>query len=59
MHGNVIGVSNPNPILDTQVYDVELPDGSIVEYSAHINAENIYAMCDQEGNQHTLLEPNT
>ncbi|HSN67417.1 MAG TPA: reverse transcriptase domain-containing protein, partial [Fusibacter sp.] len=56
MHGNVIGISNPNPILDTQVYDVELPDGSIVEYFANIIAENMYAMCDPEGNQYALLE---
>ena len=56
IHGNVTGVSNPNSILDTRTYDVELPDGSMVEYSANTIAENMYAMCDPEGNQHTLLE---
>ena len=54
--GNPVGTKNDNPILDTRSYQVEFPDGNIAEYSANIIAENMFAMCDPEGNQHLLLE---
>jgi hypothetical protein len=49
--GSVIGRANSNPILDTRTYDVEFPDGQIAEVSANVIAQNMYAMCDVEGNQ--------
>ena len=37
------------------MYEVEFPDGQIAEYSANVIAQNMYAMCDTEGNQYLLL----
>jgi hypothetical protein len=34
IHGNPIGRATSNPILDTRIYQVELPDGHIEEFSA-------------------------
>jgi hypothetical protein len=48
-------MANQHPILDTQMYKVEFPDGQIVEYSANVIAENMYSQCDAEGNQYLLL----
>ena len=53
--GSVIGRANSNPILDTRTYDVEFPDGQTAEVSANVIAQNMYAMCDVEGNQYLLL----
>ena len=38
--GVPLGTYNSNPILNTRVYDVMFPDGSIQQYSANIIAEN-------------------
>ena len=40
-NGELIGKSNPNPLLDTSYLDVELEDGSVERYSANIIAEHI------------------
>jgi len=40
-NGELIGGANSNPILDTRVYEVEFPDGTINEYSANILSEAI------------------
>lgn len=53
--GSVVGRANANPILDTRTYDVEFPDGQIVEMAANVIAQNMYSMCDEEGNQYLLL----
>ena len=53
--GSLIGRSNPNPILDTRTYEVEFPDGQTAELAAIVIAQNMYAMCDIEGNQYLLL----
>ena len=53
--GSVVGKSNVNPILDTRTYEVEFPDGQTVEPAANVIAQNMYAMCDIEGNQYLLL----
>jgi len=55
-NGNPVGRSNPNPILDTRVYQVTFPDGDTAEYSANIIAENLYSQVDGEGRQYLLLE---
>ena len=47
--GNVIGVSNPNPILDTRVYQLEFPDGRVEEYSMNVILENIMSQVDEYG----------
>ena len=48
-NGRVIGQFNDNPILNTLVYDVELPDGTVKEYAANVIAEQILDQVDQEG----------
>ena len=54
--GSLIGKANQNPILDTRIYNVEFADGQTAELAANVIAQNIYAMCDTEGNQYLLLE---
>ena len=55
-HGQVIGDANDNPILDTRMYMVEFPDGSVAPYAANKIAENMISMCDIDGNQVRLME---
>ncbi|KAI2502052.1 Reverse transcriptase (RNA-dependent DNA polymerase) [Fragilaria crotonensis] len=43
------------PILDTRTYEVEFSDGQTAEVTANVIAQNMYAMCDEEGNQFLLL----
>jgi hypothetical protein len=40
-NGELIGKSNPNPLLDTSVYEVELENGSIERYHANILAKPV------------------
>jgi len=54
--GRPVGRSNTNPILDTRVYEVEFPDGTINEYAANILAEALYAQVDVDGNRYLLLK---
>jgi hypothetical protein len=54
--GSFAGRANPNPILDTRIYDVEFADGQMAELAANVIAQSMYAMCDAEGNQYLLLE---
>ena len=54
--GALFGTSNTNPILDTRTYQVEFLDGDVAEYSANVIAENMFAQCDSQGNQHLLIE---
>ena len=49
--GNFIGTSNKNIVLDTTVYDVMFPDGSLSQYSANIIAESIHSQVDEEGHR--------
>lgn len=44
--GEGIGDFNENPLLNTQVYDIEDVDGNVLKYSANIIAQNIYDTCD-------------
>jgi hypothetical protein len=44
----LIGKINPNSLLDTLVYKVELEDGSIKRYHANILAEHIYNKLDNK-----------
>ena len=46
---NIIGKYDSNPILNTMVYDVMIPDGSIREYGANIIADNMYSQVYSEG----------
>jgi len=55
-NGRVIGLFNKNPILNTQIYDVMFPDGSVKQYAANIIAENIFAQIDEYGYRYQLLK---
>jgi hypothetical protein len=48
-NGELIGKANPNPVLDTSVYEVELENGSVDRYHANVLAEHIYSQVDDEG----------
>jgi hypothetical protein len=54
--GRPIGRANANPILDTRVYKVEFPDGTVGEYAANILADALYAQVDVDGNRYLLLK---
>ena len=55
-NGNVMGSYDPNPIMNTIVYNVEFPDGAVREYSANVIAENMYAQVDTDGFAHSILD---
>jgi hypothetical protein len=42
-------------MLDTREYEVEMPDGSTLEYATNVVAENLYAQRDSERRQFLLL----
>ena len=46
---NFIGTPNKNLILDTTVYNVMFPDGSVSQYSANIIVESIHSQVDVDG----------
>ena len=48
-NGNIIGKYDRNPLLNTMVYDVKIPDGSIREYRENIIADNIFSQVYSEG----------
>ena len=52
----LVGKENNNPILDTCVYEVQFPDGGILEYNTNIIAESLYSLCDDDGYQYSLLK---
>lgn len=54
--GELYGRRHPNPILDTRTYEDEFPTGEQAEIAANVIAENMYAQCDPDGNQHMLME---
>ena len=54
--GELRGLANNNPILDTRTYEVEFPDGQVTEYAANVIAEDMWSQCDIEGNQMLLMQ---
>ena len=53
--GSLVGKLNANPILDTRTCEVKFADGQTAELAANVIAQNMYAMCNIEGNQYLLL----
>ena len=53
--GNIIGKYYRNPILNTMVYDVDFPDGSIRKYGENVISNNMYSQVDSEGFLHSIL----
>ena len=39
--GNIVGTFDYNPILDSIIYDVEVPDGADKKYAANVIDENM------------------
>ena len=56
LDGKVIGNYNELLVLNTILYDVKFPDGSINPYSANLITENILMQADSYGLHHHLLE---
>ena len=55
-NGNLIGRANTNPILDSRLHEVEFVDGEVTELTANMIADAMFAQCDEEGNEHVLLD---
>ena len=55
INGNLHGKADINPILDTQMYEVEFPDGRTAEFSSNAILEHMFTQCDPDGNQYLLL----
>ena len=56
LDGNEIGAYSSNPMLNTLIYEVEYPDGSIRDYGANVIAENIYSQVDEHGYRQQTLD---
>ena len=54
--GQVTGIYDNNPYLNSIIYDVEFPDGQVKEYAANIIAENMLTQVDSDGMSTTLIE---
>ena len=52
----LIGKSNPNPILDTRVYNVEFVNGDIEEFTTNIISESIFDHSDDEGYYYNIFK---
>ena len=50
------GRYDPNPIKNTQVYDVMFPDGTVQQYAANIIAENLIGQVDDDGHRYLCLD---
>lgn len=53
--GKLLGSFNPNPILNTAVYNVESPAGTISEYTANVIAKNLRNQVIDDGYNHSQL----
>ena len=54
--GRPIGKQNPNPLLDTRLYEVEFPDGSTEAITANLIAETLWSQVDNEGRSYSVLK---
>jgi hypothetical protein len=52
----VKGHANADAMLDTRTYEIDFPDGRSDEYTVNLIAENMYAQCDEDGNQFNFME---
>ena len=53
---NVIGTSNPDPFLDSSIYEVKFADGVTQEYESNVIAEHLYSQIDEDGHQHVFFD---
>ena len=54
--GREKGRYDPNPILNTRIYEVMFPDGAVEQYAANILAENLIGQVDEDGHRYRLLD---
>lgn len=54
--GNFMGRVDPNPVLNTALYDVAFPDGTVKQYAANTIADNLFSQVDPDGHTHLLLD---
>lgn len=54
--GNLQGIRNDNPILDSRTYELEFADGSMAQYAANVVAENLYSQVDPEGRRFDVFQ---
>ena len=54
--GVIVGTYDDNQALNSIVYDVEFPDGTIREYAANVIAENMLTEVDEHGFSLSLME---
>ena len=52
--GRLIGITNPNSVLNTAIYNIETPDGNIQEYSVNVIAENLWNQVDDDGYDYSM-----
>lgn len=45
-----------NPILDTSVFEVQFPDGSVDRLTANIIAENLFSQIDEHGRHYQIIQ---
>jgi hypothetical protein len=50
------GRRHQNPKLDTRMYQVEMDDGAVMEYSANLVAQNLYLQVDEQGKTHQIFK---
>ena len=55
-NGKTISISNDYPLLDTRLYGVELPDGTVEELAANAIAEKLLAQCNEDGFMYQILD---
>ena len=54
--GTTVGKYDDNPQMNSIIYDVEFPDGTIKEYSTNVIAENMLSQVDSDGFTVTVME---
>jgi hypothetical protein len=54
--GITIGEYNEYPIMNSIVYEVDFPDGQVMEYSANVIAENMLTQVDSDGFSTSLMD---
>ena len=47
---------DPNPLLNSLLYDVQFPDGAVKQYAANVIAENMYAQVADNGQTNLILD---
>ena len=55
-NGREIGMFDPNPVLNTVLYDVDFNDGSVRQYTANVIAQNLFDQVDIDGYSLSRLE---